>query len=163
MINDEMLNRYIDGELNNSEENLLKAELKNSFELQKRLSSLKAVHSTLKNIPLQKTSENFTNNLMTKISKPLKAKRDDKYFIWSLITVFIIFFSSVFSYFTASAFEGETTYQSLEVFSRLSEILSPIKDIFSSKNTTVIGSIFSLAVFVTGYFFFENIRTLRKF
>ena len=161
-ITDEILNKYLDGELSNEESNEVKAQLDSSVELQKKFSALKLIHEKLFDLKEDEVSSDFTTSVMNKIGKRRFAvPKQQKYFIVSVAAFIILLcllifgfsISAIISSAQASTGESKSITDSL---TNLSEGLVVImKDLFSGKGLSVIGSIFSIVILISGYFFFE--------
>ena len=87
-INDEMLNKYLDDELNREEKDLVKTAIENSPELKKKYAALLDTHSLLKNVEPDSPSLNFTKLVMNKISSKASTARQQKYFLFSILSLF---------------------------------------------------------------------------
>ena len=68
-ITDEILNKYLDSELNKEEAEQVKSALRNSEELQRKFNSLNLVHDKLSILKEDEVSAGFTEKLMKKITK----------------------------------------------------------------------------------------------
>ena len=160
-ITDQTLNRYLDGELGSEENKMVKAELLASEELQKRLNTLKLVHERLYNLKEDEVSAGFTSKIMSKIgNKKFVVPRQQKYFIIS-IAAFITILCLVIFGFSISAIISSSTppSESLNVVDTVSLLSSGlidfIKHLLSGKGLSILGSVFSLIIIISGYFFFE--------
>ena len=161
-ITDEILNKYLDGELGGEQTEQVKAQLIASVELQKKFNSLKLVHENLLNIKEDVVSSEFTDLLMSKIGKQRFAvPKKQKYFIVSVaafitmlcLLVFGFSISAIISSSPSSSGQSKTIIDSL---THLSD--SPVKFmkvLFNGRGLSVIGSIFSIVIIISGYFFFE--------
>ncbi len=165
-LSDELLNKYIDGELEAGELGEVKEQLKSSEEDRRRLTALRAVHSELKKIEEYRVPDNFTSALMMKIGKTFKVSRKDRYFIFSISSIFMICAVGILGYliFAIGSSVGQSAAeQSFQNYiSLLLNKLGVIANIFTAKNISIIGSIFSLALLISGYFFYENLRQSRR-
>lgn len=95
-ITDEMLNDYIDNQLDTSSINELKKALSENPELLKKLQALKTVDETLKDIEVFQTPNNFTERVMEKLLKQVKkVKPGINYFFSGIVAVFIAIIASV--------------------------------------------------------------------
>ena len=74
-LNDDLLNRYIDGELNIELMNQITLKLESSPEDMKKYKLLLSVHNGLRKITAEEISPGFTANLMLKIQRNFKSKR----------------------------------------------------------------------------------------
>ena len=160
-VTDEMLNSYLDGELSSEESKQIKAELLSSEELQKRLNTLKLVHKKLYSLKENGVSADFTSKVMSKIGRrKFAVPKQQKYFIFS-IAAFITILCLVILGFSISAIISASSAAkgSLNIVDTV-DVLSTglvnfIKQLFSGKGLSILGSIFSLVIIISGYFFFE--------
>jgi anti-sigma factor RsiW len=160
-VTDEMLNSYLDGELSSEESNQVKAELLSSDELQKRLNTLKLVNNKLYGLKEDEVSAGFTDKVMGKIGRrKLAVSKQQKYFIFSIaafITILclvILGFSISTIISASSAASGSLNIvDTVDVIS--TGLVNFIKHLFSGKGLSILGSIFSLVIIISGYFFFE--------
>jgi len=161
-ITDEILNKYLDSELNKEETEQLKSALRNSEELQRKFNSLKLVHDKLSILKEDEVSAGFTEKLMKKIViRKSVVPKQQKYFIASVAT-FITILCLVFFGFSISAIISATPSSigdSKSVFDSIPNLsdglVKIIKHLFSGAGLSIIGSIFSIVVLISGYFFFE--------
>lgn len=165
-ISDEILNKYIDGELN--EKSVLEIEniLNTSKEDADRLSALKRIHSELGKIGSFSLPGDFTMNVMSKIRGTAKARNKDKYFILTIIS-FIIALSlgiiGFLAYNIAQTPSDQTT--SLNILANympyIKNVLDALQRIIPGNTFSFIGSILSFIVIISGYFFFENQKRIH--
>jgi hypothetical protein len=160
-ITDEILNKYLDGELNVEESEFVKSELQSSEELRKKFNTLKYVHNELFNLNEDEASASFTNKVMSKIGhRKFTVPKQQKYFIFS-IAAFITILCLVIIGFSISAIISTSSpvTDSLNVLETVSVLsggfVDYIKQIVSGKGLSILGSIFSLVIIISGYFFFE--------
>jgi len=160
-ITDEILNKYLDSELNREQAEQVKSAIRNSEELQRKFNALKLVHDNLSIIKEDEVSPGFTDKLMKQIVKRSVVPKQQKYFIASVAT-FITLLCLVIFGFSISAMISSTSSSigdSKSVFdsvSGLSEgLVKALQHLFSGAGLSIIGSIFSIIVLISGYFFFE--------
>lgn len=161
-ITDEILNKYLDGELSREEIREVDQLINASPDLQKKYNGLKLVHEKLSDLKEDEVSAGFTEILMKKIStKKFVIPKQQKYFIASVATfitilclvIFGFSISAVISSTSSSIPDSGSVFDSIP---NLSEgIVSTIKQLFSGTGLSIIGSIFSIIVLISGYFFFE--------
>lgn len=163
-ITDELLNRYIDGELAPAELREFEEMLRNSEDAVKRLNALILVHNELKKYPLKETSLEFTSLLMKKIIRKPEQK-GQKYFIFSISSFIILICVLIVSYVASYIVSGTPASENndtLGIFiSSLQKVGYSISSVFSRGNVSVIGFIFSFVIFITAYFFFDSNRRTR--
>lgn len=160
-ITNEILNKFLDGELNREETEQVNSALSNSEELQRKFYALKLVHDNLSIIKEDEVSPGFTEKLMKQIVTRSIVPKQQKYFIASVVT-FITLLCLVIFGFSVSAMISATSSsigESKSVFdsvSGLSEgLVKTLQQLFSGAGLSIIGSIFSIIVLISGYFFFE--------
>lgn len=161
-ITDEILNKYLDDELSREEAEQVKSELRTSEELQRKFNALKLVHEKLFNLMEEKVSTDFTDTLMLQIVKRKFAiPKQQKYFIASVATfitllclvIFGFAISTMISSAPSSIGESKSVVDSI---SNLSDgLVSVLKQLFRGEGLSIIGSIFSIIIIISGYFFFE--------
>ena len=161
-ITDEILNKYLDSELNMEETEQLKSALRNSEELQRKFNSLKLVHDKLSILKEDEVSAGFTEKLMKKIViRKSVVPKQQKYFIASVATFITILCLVIFG-FSISAMISATSSSvgdSNSVFDSIPNLsdglVKTLKQLFSGAGLSIIGSIFSIIVLISGYYFFE--------
>ena len=161
LLSDEILNKYLDGELDAEQVEEVKSALENSEEDRKRFNALKIVHDKLSAIREDAVSENFTNLVMARIAKPLAVPRKQKYFIISIVTIFILVCLGIVGYVASmvisSAAPNTESIQVTETVQKLgSGLIMELKKLFSGSGLSIMGSVLSLAILISGYFFFEH-------
>lgn len=159
-LTDEILNKYIDGELNAAEVIEVKNLLNNSDDARKRLYALQLVDRELRNYPLKNTTSDFTSVLMKKIMRKPEVK-GQKYFIFSVSSIFVLVSLGIIGYITSyilSAGENSTgESNSVHNLVYISEqLVIAIRKFFTAGNVSVIGFIFSFAIIISAYFFFDS-------
>jgi hypothetical protein len=161
-ITDEILNKYLDGELSREETEQVKFGLRASEELMKQYNALKLVHQKLFDMKEDEVSPGFTDTLMKQIVKRKFAiPKQQKYFIFSIAT-FITLLCLVILGFSISAIISSApssigeSKSVLDSVTNLSDgLVKTLKQLFSGKGLSIIGSIFSFLIIISGYFFFE--------
>lgn len=166
-LNDETLNRYLDGELNSEETAFLKKLLQNSKVYSEKYEALRKIHFELKNIKEDEVNLDFTSKIMLKISHKFKPKKADKYFIASVSSIFISIFLIIIGFTIGSLINSpEQISSSSQFLDILSSYFLDISNffikLFSGKNISVFGSIMSLIILISAYFFFENVKHSKK-
>ena len=160
-ITDEILNKYLDGELNALESEQVKAALHSSEDLQRKFNALKIIHDNLSRLKEDELSSDFTDRLMKKIVKRSTAPKQQKYFIASIVSFItllclVIFGFSISAILSASSPTASNTQSVLDSVTGLSEgLVRSLQQLFSGAGLSIIGSIFSLIILISGYFFFE--------
>lgn len=159
-LTDEILNKYIDGELSPVELNQVKIILESSEEAKRRLFALQLIHNELKIYPERKTSPDFTAVLMKKIMKKPEPK-SQRYFIFSVSSFFILISLTIIGYLTSYILStGGDSYEKNNSVKNLiylaEQLVHAIKNFFTAGNVSVIGFIFSFAIIISAWFFFDS-------
>jgi hypothetical protein len=158
-ISDETLNRFIDEELTPEEMNSINEYLKTDHRLRKRLYSLKLIHSELKLIIEDEVLPDFTKRLMQRISKKYRVPKEQKVFISFMLSFFGFLCLSILGYIffiiygEISQAVSSDTNQTINHLSH--SLVRFITDALSGINISVVGSILSILILVSGYYFFE--------
>ena len=165
-LSDELLNKYIDKELNQAETHQVNNILENSEAERKRFKALQLVHNGLKNLKQDELSPGFTSIVMNKITKRSKAKKEQRNFILSISSIFITISLGIIGYFIYALVSAPSTDSGnlvivQDTMNTLKNITDPIKNILTGKNIEIIGSVFSLGLLASVYFLFESIKQNR--
>ena len=165
-LSDEILNRYLDNELDQETYNMVRAQLDISAEDRKRLKALQAVHLELSKIKESVPGDDFTTKLMKKIVKRSKAKKDQKIFVFSISSIFVSISLLIIGYvvylITSAPTAGQGSEKIIEntvnVFQNIAE---PIKNFLTGKNIAIIGSIFSFGLLLSIYFVVDTLKRVK--
>lgn len=165
-LTDEILNKYIDDELDSETLKEVRIILNESEADRQRLRILLKVHNQLKKIEEYKPGNDFTLRVMERISAKLKPKKSDKYFIFSISSFFILLslgvIGIVFALLIQSPSESSSSQQ---VFSYLISSLESFslffRTIFSGSGLSIFGSIISFGILISAYFFFDTHKHLK--
>jgi len=164
-LNDDLLNKYIDGELNREMMQQVKAKLESSHQDMMKYKTLLSVHNELKKMPAEGVSSNFTANLMLKVQRSLKSKREQNFFIVSVLSLFFLICIGIISYLLANfIFTAEP--DSSNVVTQLTEhsenFIILLRNFFSKGNISIIGSVFSFILLISGCFFYDSIKHSKQ-
>ena len=160
-ITDEILNQYLDGDLNREEIEQVKSALRNSEVLQRKFNTLKIVHDKLSVIKEEEVSPGFTDILMKQIVKRSVVPKQQKYFIASVATFITILCLVIFGFSISAMISAasSTAGDSKSIFDFVSNLsgglVKALQQLFSGAGLSIVGSIFSLIILISGYFFFE--------
>jgi hypothetical protein len=163
-MNDEILNRFIDGDLSAAERDEVLRAVNSSPEWKKKYESLKKAHELLTSMKPEEVSENFASLVMTKLgSQKLRARQQKRF-----LTIIISFFGIIILSITGFVFYNilSSVSQATETSSSITSLSSYLKDLtnllFSKNGTTIIGSALSLIMLVSGYFLFEYQKKMKS-
>jgi anti-sigma factor RsiW len=166
LLSDEILNKYIDGELDGKTLKEVQDILTTSETERKRFNALKLLHSELSVLQEDKVRNDFTSFVMAKINKKVAAPKEQKYFIFSISSFIVLLCLGIVGYAAYEIFSSYSapveTVQVTKTAQHLGNgLITELTKIFSSKNLSIIGSVFSLGILITGYFFFERQRQAK--
>ena len=160
-LSDEILNQYFDGELDEKSVKDVEEIICNSESERKRFDAFKILHNKLSTLQEDKVSSGFTDLIMSKINKKIVAPKTQRYFIivmFSFITLLCLGVVGYVAYAIISSYSAPT--ESLQITETARDLgyglITEIKKIFNSKNLSIIGSVFSLGLLISGYLFFER-------
>jgi hypothetical protein len=161
LLSDEILNKYLDGELDQNQAAEIEEILNKSENDRKRYTALKLIHKELSLMQEDKLSTDFTNNVMARVNKKFALPKQQNYFIIFIASILGLFCLGIVVYvvmtiISSSAPQTESL-QITETANRFGNgLIIELKKLFSGKNLSIIGSVFSLGILISGYFFFEH-------
>jgi len=166
-LSDEILNKYIDGELDHASLKNVNEVLSYSVEDRKRFQALKVVHNELKKIKEDQVTDTFTNLVMQKLLSRKKAFKEQRNFLFLILSIFISIILVVIGWIIYSAVVRTGDTQTSQTYTQhvvpfFRSIASVILQIFTPKGMSIFGSIISLGILISGYFFFENLRASKQ-
>lgn len=164
-ITDEILNKYIDNELNSIELSLINAHLKLCEVCLAKLKAQKVVDNNLKKLETFATSYNFTEKVMQKISFSAgKFVPKKSYFFRVVFSVFILGSLAVVAFVFANLPYGTSSnnFEWTKLFNNyIIKIFGGFEDSISKSNLSLIGTILTFILFISGYFVFESHRKIK--
>jgi hypothetical protein len=164
-LNDDILNKYIDGELDNNLTRQVRIQLESSIEDMKKYKALLSIHNELRRLPVEEVSPNFTSNLMLKVQRSLKSKKEQNFFLVSVLSLFSLICLGIVGFLIANyIFTAEPS--SPDILTQFTEHTNSfvvlLRNLFSKGNISIIGSVFSFVLIISGYFFYENIKHSKQ-
>jgi Na+/proline symporter len=162
-INDDLLNKYLDEELNREEINQVKTAIENSPELKKQFEALLSANIFLKNVELESPSADFTKKVMGKIDIRKASEHQQKYILFTILSLLGLIVLGITGY---VFYETITSIQASETSDLVSNYSNSIGDYFSSlfgkKNLSIFGSVLSFIMLVSGYFVYDYQKHSKK-
>lgn len=163
IIDDELLNRYIDGDLSQSQKEFVARELQTSSELQKRYNALMQVGALIKEINEEGLTPNFTKIVMTKLARKEKLIKQQKQFITFILSLLGLIVLAITGYALYQVLNSIDASNANEVVVKYSEGIGDyLTEIFSKKYITIFGSILSLVMLISGYLILEYQKQIKK-
>ena len=164
-LNDNILNKYIDDELDSNLAQQIKIQLESSPEDMNKYKALLFIHNELRRLPVDDVSPNFTANLMLKIQRSLKSKKEQNLFVISILSFFFLISLGIIGYLLANyiftAEPGSSDFLT-QLTQRSEDFVTLLRNFFSKGNVSIIGSIFSFVILISGYFFYESVKHSKQ-
>jgi hypothetical protein len=164
-LNDDILNKYIDGELDSSLAQQIKTQLEASSEDMKRYKVLLSIHNELGKLPVEEVSSSFTANLMLRVRRSLKSRREQNFFVVSVLSLFLLICIGIIGFLIANyifTVEPGSPDFLTQITKKSDSLVTFLKNLFSKGNISIIGSIFSFVLLISGYFFYESVKHSRQ-
>ena len=166
-LTDEILNKYIDNELDQSELAKVKSELEYNEEVITRLRALRAVDNSLNQIEIESAPLGFTEKIMKTLAEKSKvAKPKVSYFFVAVFSVFIIGIIVVLVAAFRMSNNGKNILPNVPTFNYIKDFVGKrvytLQTFFSDQNVLLVVSIFTLLLFVTVYFTFESHKNFKN-
>lgn len=166
-LSDEVLNKYIDGELDFSAMAEVNQIINSSVEDKIKLDALLSIHKELKDVKEVKVSSDFTSSVMRKLNRSVKFKKADKRFIAFISSIFIVIAVGILGYviylMIPQTQASDSINQNVNMYvNHFADMIVSFSNLVNSKNISIIGSVFSLGLLVSGYFFFESQRQSKR-
>jgi len=152
-LNDDLLNRYIDGELNTGIMQEVKEKLESSVQDMKRYKVLLLVHNGLQRLPVEEVFPNFTQTLMKRVQRSIKSKKEQNFFIVSVLSLFLLIAIGIIGYLLANYIftaEPGSSGTFTHFTQRSEDFVTLLRNFFSKGNISIIGSIFSFILLISG-------------
>ncbi len=166
-LSDEILNKFIDGELDHSSLLHVNEVLSSSLDDKKRLQALLVIHNELKKVKEIQVADSFTHLVMDKLQARKKAFKQQSHFVFAISSIFILimlFIIGLVIYYGVNQ-TGESQIAqnySKYIINFFNSLAFGITQIFTAKGISIFGSIISLGILISGYFFFENLKASKQ-
>ena len=163
---DELLNRYIDGELKSGELEEVQLLLKIEDNV-KILKALRVVDNSLRSIESDSAPAGFTSKVMKTISAgSTKIKLSKNYFASSINIIFVVSILAIIAFifsqanlnYTASGIDSKVN----DTVNMIDKSILPLLTFFKNKSVMFFGSSFSLILLLGAYYFIEDHKTFKK-
>jgi cytochrome b subunit of formate dehydrogenase len=162
-INDELLNKYLDGELNREEKDLVKTLIESSLEVKKRYETLLKAHSLFNSVEEESPSIDFTKLVMKKLDNKSAIAQQQKYFLLSMLSLLGLIILGITGYALYQVISSIQPIQSSEIVTTYSKGLGDyVSNLFGQKNLTIFGSVLSFIMLISGYFLYDYQKHSKK-
>jgi hypothetical protein len=162
-INDELLNKFLDKELEHVDNQRIEIAISNSEDVRKRYQALKTVHSSLLKMNIEETSPEFVNKVMLQLNRKMHLFKQQNYFLAAMYIIFLGGAITLVSYIMYGMFaSGTGTSNTTELIDstllQFENLSTGIRNFFYDTNISLIGSILAFTIIVSGYVLFETFK-----
>ncbi len=165
-ITDEILNRYIDGELSSEEINELKNELNTHPEILKKLKALKITDSALHKLEIMPAPVNFTEAVMSKVKFKSKIRYSISPVFIGIISFFGILVLGVLGFIVQESTKVINDPQSeliVEDFrQKTTPYLEKIGEILSNDSVLFVSGMIAFTLLLGFYFMIHTHKTFKQ-
>jgi ABC-type siderophore export system fused ATPase/permease subunit len=161
-INDEMLNKLIDNELNEVETKMIKDAIDKSPELKLKYSSLLQTDKILHTLKSETVSSDFTKKVLQKIQRQKALAKQQKYFLFAVLSLFGIIALGIVGFIFYQIISSSSPQSNQIVTTYSKDVGDYFSDLFGKKNISIFGSVLSFIMLVSGYFFYEYQKNSKK-
>jgi len=163
-INDEILNKYLDDEMNREEINQVKIVIENSAELKKKYEALLSANTLLKNMESDLPSVDFAKNVMGKIKSRKSTVHQQKYFLFTILSLFGLVLLGIIGYVFYEIISSVQVSESSEIITNYSKSIGEyFSGLFGKKSLSIFGSVLSFIILISGYFLFDYQKHSKKY
>lgn len=162
-INDELLNKFLDKELEQADYERIEKAINNSEDVRKRYNALKTVHLSLMKMSAEETNPKFVNNVMSRLNNKVHLFKQQNYFLAAMYLIFLGSAATLIGYimygmFNSGTEPGYTTELIDSSITQFDNLTISIKNFFKGTNISLIGSILAFTIIVSGYLLFETFK-----
>jgi hypothetical protein len=166
-VSDELLNRYIDGELSAQEIDKLENELAGDSSLVDRLKALKMTDSVLKSMEHESAPENVVQKIMHKIESVTSVRNQKPYFLYGIVSfIAFITLAAVGLVLSQLPAESEDSLPIEPFINKLtvavSENANVISKVLQNPVILLIGASLTLLSLIAAYYLFDAHKTFKK-
>ncbi|MFH1196732.1 MAG: hypothetical protein V1720_13600 [bacterium] len=164
-LNDELINQYIDKELDSAQVNELKKIIESNPDELKKLKTHQFVDQTLYELEAVPAPDNFTERFMQKLNSVLPAKYSNFKFFKVIIGIFgLLILGTLVSVFLIPAPQNGSSMFS-DYIDKIKEIISQknisLDGLFSNKTILFIGGFLTCMMMIMAYFIIDSHKTLK--
>ena len=165
-LNDELINRYIDKELDGAQISDLKRIIEANPDELKKLKTLQFVDQTLCELETIPAPDNFTERFMSKLNSALPAKYSNFRFFKVIIGIFgLLILGTIVSVFLIQTPENGTSAFS-EYVDKIKQAVSQknisFENLLSNKTILFIGGFLTCMMMIMAYFIIDSHKTLKQ-
>lgn len=166
-ISDELINKYLDGELSGQELREFNELLQNDEEALNKLKVHKYVDETLRDIPVEKAPDNIKLSVMQKLKPNFKAKKLTNSFFYAVVGIFSVMILGILGYALKDiSFAGGDSMITERISESVNKLLSgkldSVMSLFTSNEFMLAGASVTLILLLVTYFIFESHKDVLK-
>lgn len=166
-LTDEILNKYLDGELSSDELKELNLLIEVDPDALNTLKTHKFVDKTLSKIETEPAPVGFTQRVMNRISSVSSVRSKKFYFFRFIVFLFGLLISGTIFFILISLPEVEPESEaSLKVFDTATKFLSEnfggVSDLLNNNTLMMIGGILTIILLISGYFVLESHKSFKQ-
>ncbi len=163
-LTNEILNKLIDNELNNSEIDELHNLIKNNEKLLSRTKAHQMVDNVLKKLEIEEAPQNTTELIMGKITQSVLAKENKNGFFKFMMGTFAVSIIGVIGFVLSSKPTSQGVSESYlsTLKNKLLENLGSLSLPISNDLLLVISSALTVIIMISGYFIFEEHKSFKQ-
>ena len=163
-LTNEILNKLIDNELNNSEIDELHNLIKNNEKLLSRTKAHQMVDNVLKKLEIEEAPQNTTELIMGKITQSVLAKENKNGFFKFMMGTFAVSIIGVIGFVLSSkpTSQGVSGSYLSTLKNKLLENLGSLSLPISNELLLVISSALTVIIMISGYFIFEEHKSFKQ-
>lgn len=163
-LNDEMLNRYLDGDLSAEELSELKGALEEDEESLQGLKLYKFIEKEIPKLKVYSTPENFTLKVMNKISEGISLKYKKNNFFYYVLASFL---TGIFAIIAFVIFNPENISSDKSFFDTaagyIAKAIPSLSNLsFSNDALLVIGTGLTLVFLLSSFFLFDTHKSIKQ-
>jgi hypothetical protein len=167
-LNDELMNKYIDGELRRDEKENFEKAVNSSPELKRKLEALRLLHSRLQLQKEDAPSADFSARVMAKISRAAASRRSQNYFFAAVVGVFSLICLGLVGYLMKEILSGvgDASFSLPDYTEPVAFYIDRVTEtavkIIQPKYFSILGYFAASILVLAGFLFFENIKNLKR-
>ena len=163
---DELINKYLDNELNLAEVNNINDLIKEDADFKLNFATHKYVHENLIDLPVHSVSDNFAEKLMSRILSSISVKYKKSYFfrgIISVLTVMLIVILFLFFFYALNLPVVQNSISGLEESQNLLKpFLIKLKQVLSTNIFKTASAAIGFLILLGFYFTFNSFKDFRN-
>ena len=163
---DELINKYLDNELNLAEVNNINDLIKEDADFKLNFATHKYVHENLIDLPVHSVSDNFAEKLMSRILSSISVKYKKSYFFRGIISVLTVMLFVILFLFFFYALNLPVVKNSITGLEESQNLLKPFlikfKQVLSTNIFKTVSAAIGFIILLGFYFTFNSFKDFRN-